>query len=100
MSPLCHPYAEEATEFFINCEHDLSTFDKLLNNALDFIGYDRIMYISKLGKADLYVFVSPTSTSIPYVTKQFSSRAVMFVLINLSIDLLTIIHISTHVNNL
>ena len=41
-------HAEEATEFFITCEHDLSTFDKLLNNALDFIGYDRIMHISNL----------------------------------------------------
>jgi hypothetical protein len=42
-------HAEEATEFFITCGHDLSTFDKLLNNALDSIGYDRIMHISNLG---------------------------------------------------
>ena len=41
------PHAKEATEFFIiRCEHDLCTFDKLLNNVLDFIGYDRIMHIS------------------------------------------------------
>ena len=46
-------HAEKATEFFIICEHDPSTLDKLLNNALDFIGYDRIMHISKLGKAGL-----------------------------------------------
>jgi hypothetical protein len=67
-------------------------FDKLLNNALDFIGYDRIMQISNLGKAGL-CFIWPTSTSIPYVTEQFSSKAVIFVLINLSqsIFLLTII---------
>jgi hypothetical protein len=44
-------HAEKATEFFIICEHDPSTLDKLLDNALDFIGYDRIMNISKLGKA-------------------------------------------------
>jgi hypothetical protein len=39
--------AEEATTFFIICEHVPSSFDKLLNHALDFIGYDRIMHISK-----------------------------------------------------
>jgi hypothetical protein len=49
------PHAEEATEFFIICEHDLSTFDKLLNNALDFIGYDSIVRISNLGKASLWL---------------------------------------------
>ena len=89
------PHAEEATEFFIICEHDPCTFDKLLNNALDFIGYDRIMHISNLGKP-AYVFISPTSTSIPYVniTEQFSSSAVMFVRINLSS------YMSTHLNNL
>ena len=43
----------EATEFFIICEHDSCTFDKLLNNALNFIGYDRIMHISNLWKAGL-----------------------------------------------
>jgi hypothetical protein len=59
-------HAEEATEFFIICEHDPCTFDKLLNNALDFIGYDRIMRVSNLGKAGL-CFISPTSTNIPYV---------------------------------
>ena len=58
MSPLCHPYAEEATEFFINCEHDLSTFDKLLNNALDFIGYHLIMHVSNLGKAGLCLYMT------------------------------------------
>ena len=45
------PHAEEATEFFIICEHDPCIFDKLLNNVLDFIGYDRMMHISNLGKA-------------------------------------------------
>jgi hypothetical protein len=34
------------------------------------------------------------------ITEQFSSRAVMFVLIILSICLLAIIDISTHLNNL
>ena len=47
-----------------------------------------------------YIFISPTSTNIPYVnvTEQFSSKAVMFVLINLSICLLIIIDIFTHLN--
>jgi hypothetical protein len=52
------PHAEDATEFFIICEHDLCTFDKLLNNALDFIGYDRIMHISNLGKAGLCLYIT------------------------------------------
>ena len=78
-------HAEEATEFFIICEHDLSTFDKLLNNVLDFIGYDRIMYISNLGKANLCLHITDVNKHTVYVTEQFSSRAVMFVLINLSI---------------
>ena len=51
-------HAEEAREFFIICEHDPSTFDKLLNNALDFIGYDRIMHISNLGKAGLCLYIT------------------------------------------
>jgi hypothetical protein len=51
-------HAEEATEFIIICEHDPCTFDKLLNNALDFIGYDRIMHISNLGKSGLYLYIT------------------------------------------
>ena len=43
------------------------------------------MRVSNLGKAGL-CFISPTSTNIPYVnvTEQFNSKAVMFVLINMS----------------
>ena len=51
-------HAEEATEFSIICEHDPCTFDKLLNNVLDFIGYDRIMHISNLGKAGLCFYMT------------------------------------------
>jgi hypothetical protein len=36
----------------------LKIFDKLLNNALDFIGYDRIMHISNLGKAGLCFYMT------------------------------------------
>ena len=43
---------------FLICEHDPSTFDKLLNTALDFIGYDRIMHISNLGKAGLCLYMT------------------------------------------
>jgi hypothetical protein len=56
-------HAEEATEFFIICEHDLSTFDKLLNNVLDFIGYDRIyMHISTTWEKPAYSSQQPIYT--------------------------------------
>jgi hypothetical protein len=53
----------------------------MLLSSLDMIA----LCISLTWEKSTYVFISPTSTSMPYVTEQFSSRAVMFVLINLSI---------------